>query len=77
MSCGKIMVSHGFQAEGRKFQFPAEKNKANSCNHMFMLNITSTRRELSFSWSSEGMFQTEVLPASIPEGGNKQGCRAG
>lgn len=28
---------------------------------MFMLNITSSRRELSFSWSSEARFQTQVL----------------
>lgn len=69
MSCGKITVSRGFQV-GRKFQFPAEKNEANSCNHMFTLNITSTRKELSFSWSSEARFQTEAFPE---EGENKQG----
>lgn len=29
VSCGRITVSHGFQAEGRKLQLPAEKNEAN------------------------------------------------
>jgi len=38
---------------------------------MFTLNKTSARRELSFSWSSEATFQTEVLAASSHEGENK------
>lgn len=42
--------------------------------HMFTLNITSTRKELSFSWSSEATFQIEVFPE---EGENKQGFWAG